>query len=126
MKQMILKIDDDADFSEMPEDLQEMIRLTKITWPQSQLIGTKSYYNKRLILILSPIEKDLIEALFIKFDLNWTILAVEGEAVDQDPLLGFMVDSLVFNEDGDQTGTEEITDLTGKLQTFAGHMWLYE
>jgi len=116
MKQMILKIDDDADINLMPEDLRKAISKTKIQWPQGQLIGTKSYYNKRLILILSPIEPEEIESLFDDFDLAWSILAVEGEIVDQKPILKFMEDV-----DG-----EDVTDITGKLQIFAGHLWTYD
>lgn len=115
MKQMILKIDNDADFDLMPEELRVTITQTKIQWPQGQMIGTKSYYNKRLILILSPIEPEAIESLIDDFDLNWSLLAVEGETIFQKSLLGFMLD-----EDD-----EDVTDVTGKLQTFAGHSWSY-
>ena len=124
MKQMILKIDDDADFDLMDEELQETIKQSKISWPQGQMIGTKSYYNKRLVLILSPIEPEAILSLCDEFDLNWSILAVEGEKIDQAPLLGFMSDLPVF-DDGEQIGVKEVLDLTGKLQTFAGRNWNY-
>lgn len=125
MKQMILKIDDDADFKTMPEELQAAISKTKIQWPQRQLIGTKNYYGKRLILILSSVGPDIIEVFFLKFNLNWSILAIEGEAINQEPILKFMEESIVTSEDG-ETYSEPVINITGKLQTFAGHSWRWK
>lgn len=101
MKQMILKIDDDLTSEEIPATIMS----------HGQLIGTKSYYNKILILVLSPIEPDDIEDLF-----ECSVLAVEGKAIDQKPILKFMID----------IDDEDVTDVTGKLQTFAGRNWLYK
>lgn len=102
MKQMILKIDDDV--TEMPPELN-------INWLNTRMVGTRSYYNKMIILILSPVGVLELEDKFEELDLNWSVIAVEDEPINQDEILPFM---------------EQITDLTGKLQTFAGHLWNYD
>jgi len=56
-------------------------------------------------------------------------LAVENETVDQSLLLPYFVDVPVFDFDDDgeyiQTGTEPVTELTDKLQVWAGKNWKY-
>ena len=139
MKQMILKIDESADFSEMPDSLKEAIKKANIQWPQGQMIGTHPYYSKRLVLIMTSLDKDTLtewlggqyptidengEPTIVDFGLNWEILAVEGEKIDQAPILKFIDDKIMEFEDG-ETYSEVVTDITGKLQTFAGHSWTY-
>lgn len=139
MKQMILKIDEEADFSLMPDLLKQAIAEGNIQWPQSQMVSTKSYYGKKLILVLTSLSKDTLNQWLtigypcminkvekiVDFKLNWKILAVEGEVVDQSKILPFMVDLPRFNEQGEIIGYEEVVDLTGKLQTFSGREWTY-
>lgn len=100
MKQMILKIDDDLAPEELPAAIMS----------QGQVIGTKSFYNKILILILTSSEPDELEELF-----ECSVLAVEGEKLNQSKILSFMLD----------VDDEDVTDITGKLQTFAGRSWDY-
>lgn len=136
MKQMIIKIDEETDFESMDDDLKAAISKAKIQWPEGQLNGTKTYYGKRLILILCDIEREELqewidgkypvivdgEPDFLDFELNWSILAVEGDPIDQEPLLGFMLDTPIY-VDGEIDGYEDVTDITGKLQTYSGHKW---
>lgn len=104
MKQMILKIDDDV--TELPSELN-------VTWLNTRMVGTRSFYNKIIILILSPVGilelEDKIEGL----DLTWSVLATEDEPINQSEILPFIDD-------------ESVGDLIGKLQTFSGHRWNYQ
>lgn len=139
-RQMILKVDDDYDLDNLPEIVKEAIGKGAIQWPESQMTGTKTYYSKRLLLIMTvltrgeltrwlnkayPSKDDQGRAANVDLGLDWKILAVEGETVQQETILKFMNDIPVFDENGEQIGVEDVTDLTGKLQTFAGHTWLF-
>lgn len=136
-RQMILKVDADYDLDDLPDIVKEAISVGAIQWPESQMIGTKTYYSKRLLLIMTILTRGELTSWLNKaypakdgsgnvdLGLDWKILAVEGEAVEQETILKFMVDTPVFDESGEQIGTEDVTDLTGKLQTFAGHRWTY-
>lgn len=140
-RQMILKIDDDYDLDDLPVLMQEAIADGQIQWPENQMIGTKSYYGKLLVLIMTKLSRGKLnkwlhgaypsrdedgKPVDVDLGLNWKILAVEGEAVDSETILKFMEDTPVFDEDGEQIGVEDVTDLTGKLQTFSGRSWTYK
>lgn len=130
-RQMILKVDADYDLDDLPDIVKEAIAKGAIQWPEHQMIGTKTYYSKRLLLIMTiltrgeltswlnksyPSRDEQGESVNVDLGLDWKILAVEGQEIeDHDTLLKFMEDI-----DG-----EDVTDLTGKLQTFAGHNWTY-
>lgn len=136
MKQMILEITAGAEFDDMPEELQAAIQKAKIQWPESMMVGTEPVNGKQLILILCAVSADELEFLMnndefdedgkqIAFDLGWSVLAVEGETVDQSLLLPYFLDVLITDDEGDVIGSEPVTDLTGKLQIWAGHQWDY-
>lgn len=139
-RQMILKVDADYDLDDLPDVVKEAIDKGAIQWPESQMIGTKTYYSKRLLLIMTiltrgeltswlnnayPSRDELGEPVNVDLGLDWKILAVEGETVEQETILKFMEDTPAFDENGEQIGVEDVIDLTGKLQTFAGHSWKY-
>ena len=136
MKQMILEISEGAEFDVMPEPLQKAIEKARIKWPESRLIGTSAIDGKQLILILSGVDKSTLTDLMnnnefdengeqIKFNLGWTVLACEGEQIDQSLILPYFDDSPTFDENGDQIGFEPVVDLTNKLQIWAGHKWTF-
>ena len=125
MKQMIISIDEGTDFDNLPTDQQEDIALAAIQWPESIMPGTEAVDGKSLILIATIASVEVIESMISNHSLEWEVLAVENEVVDQSLLLPFYSDVLAFDEDGEQTGTEAVTDLTGKIQTFSGHSWSY-
>ena len=140
-RQMILKIDDDYDLDDLPELVQEAIDKGAIQWPENQMIGTEDYDSKRLILIMTILSRGELtgwlngaypsrdedgELVDVDLGFNWKILAVEGQEIeDQETILNFMSDIPIFDEEGDQIGTEPVMDLTGKLQIYAGHSWIY-
>lgn len=136
MKQMILEIDEGTEFDVMEPDLQAAILKLNISWPESCLIGTSAVAGKKLILILCAADgatlTDLMnneefdeEGRQIKFNLGWSVIAEEGITVNQSLLLPYFDEAPAFDENGDQVGSEPITDLTGKLQTWAGRKWKY-
>ena len=125
MKQMIISIDEGTDFDALPEDQQADVNLAKIQWPEAVMIGTETVDGKSLILIATTASVSVIESMISNHSLDWAVLAIENIIVDQSVLLPFYSDVPVFDEDGEQTGTEAVTDLTGKIQTFSGHSWSY-
>ena len=103
MKQMIIKIDDDAD---IPEGVQSA----------GQLVGSKSWYNKKLILALSDLTVSELE------DLDLSVVAIEGEPLSVDGFESYMNDILEFDEEGEEIGSSPFSDLS-TVQTFAGRKW---
>jgi hypothetical protein len=136
MKQMILEIDAAADFSAMPQPLQNAIKRAKIQWPQAKMIGTKEVDGKKLILILCDIEADQLDewmnGVYIdsdeteyQFNLGWEILAVEGVKIKQGPILKYMPPVNLYDDDFEVIDTKIVTSLRGILQTWAGHKWQF-
>jgi hypothetical protein len=137
---MILEVQEGADVALMPEELQRLINDVKGQFAEGLMLGTQPVNGMQLVLIDANLTLDEFEALTnldvfdddgnqIAFDLGWSVLAVENELVDQSLLLPYFVDVPVFEIDADgeyvQTGTEAVTDLTGKLQVWAGKQWIY-
>jgi hypothetical protein len=137
---MILEVNEGADIELMPEELRAIIASVKGEFVEGIMIGTQPIGGMQLLFINVDASKVEVEALTnsdafdddgnqIAFDLGWSVLAVENELVDQSLLLPYFVDVPVFeiDEDGEyvQTGTEAVTDLTGKLQVWAGKQWIY-
>ena len=103
MKQMIIKIDDEA---EIPEGVNSA----------GQLVGSKSWYNKKLILALSDLTIEELE------DLDLSVIAIEGEPLSLSGFESYMNDILEFDEEGEETGSVPFSDLS-TIQTFAGRKW---
>lgn len=142
MKQMILQIDEGAEFDTMPSELQGAIKKAKISWPESRLIGTSPIDGKQLILILCGIDSTTLEQWMndayptgefddfnqevnIYFNLGWRVVAEEGEQIEQSLLLPYFDDKPIFDEDGELIGYDPVTDLTGNIQVWAGRKWTY-
>ena len=123
--QMIIKIDAGTEYSELPEDQQSDILAAHVQWPESIMLGTQVVDGKALLLIITSASEIALSDMILLHELDWEVLAVEGEQINQALLLPFYSDVPVFDEDGEQTGAEAITDLTGKIQTFSGHQWSY-
>ena len=125
MKQMIIEIDTGTEFDDLPEDQQADIQSANIVWPESIMLGTEAVDGKTLLMIATTASVEQIEGMIAAHELEWAVLASEGVTVDQDLLLPYYSDLPIFDEDGEQTGFEPVTDLTGKIQTFAGKTWNY-
>lgn len=125
MMQMIIEIDEETEFDNLPEEQQADVKSANIQWPESIMLGTEAVNGKTLLMIACDASVEQIEGMISAHNLTWLVLAVENEPIIQGLLLPFYSDVPTFDEDGEQTGTEAVTDLTDKIQTFAGHNWLY-
>ena len=123
--QMIIKIDEGTEFSELPEAQRDDILAGGVQWPEAMMLGTEAVNGKILLLIIATASELELSVMILEHGLEWEVLAVEGEQINQALLLPFYSDVPVFDADGEQTGTEAVTDLTGKIQTFSGHQWAY-
>jgi hypothetical protein len=132
----IIAIPEGTTFDAMPEALQKTIAKYKGVFADGRLVDTGVYLGKELRLINADIDATTLNAvtnndLFDEdgnqygFDLDWDVLAVENETVDQSVLLNYWIDKPVFDDEGDIIGTEPVSDLTGKIQTWAGKSWVY-
>jgi len=132
----IIAIPEGTTFDAMPEALQKTIAKYKGVFADGRLVDTGVYEGKELRLINADIDAATLNAvtnndLFDEdgnqygFDLDWDVLAVENETVDQSILLNYWIDKPVFDDEGDIIGTEPVSDLTGKIQTWAGKSWVY-
>jgi hypothetical protein len=132
----IIAIPEGTTFEAMPESLQKTIAKYKGVFADGRLVDTGVYLGKELRLINADIDATTLNAvtnndLFDEdgnqygFDLDWDVLAVENETVDQSILLNYWIDKPVFDDEGDIIGTEPVSDLTGKIQTWAGKSWVY-
>ena len=139
---MILEVQEGSDIELMPDPLLKLIASVRGEFAEGLMIGTQPVDGKQLVFINVDATREQIETMTsadifddetgeqIAFDLGWEVLAVENETVDQSLLLPYFVDVPVFELDDDgeymlQTGTEPVTDLTDKLQVWAGKSWIY-
>jgi hypothetical protein len=132
----IIAIPEGTTFDAMPDELKKTIAKYKAVFADSRLVDTGVYLGKELRLINAEIDVATLlhvtnNDLFDEdgnqygFDLDWEILAVENETVDQAELIDYWLDKPVFDDEGEIIGTEAVTDLTGKIQTWAGKSWVY-
>ncbi len=100
MKQMIIKVNDD--YSQTVEGLSI----------HGQLVGSRSFYNKILVLAMSDLGMLEIGDKFEQLELDWEIIASEDEPLNADEFTNYMND----------VGEESFSDLS-TIQTFAGKRW---
>jgi len=137
---MILEVQEGANIELMPDELKALIASVRGEFAEGLMIGTQPVDGLQLLFVNVEATREQVEFLTgsddfdddgnqIAFDLGWTVLAVENETVDQSLLLPYFVDVPVFDFDDDgeyiQTGTEPVTELTDKLQVWAGKNWKY-
>lgn len=110
MKQMILKV---------PDDYTETVEGLSI---HGQLIGSKSWYNKILVLALSDSGILELEDKFEELELSWSVIAIEDEPLNLEEFTSYMNDIAVFDDEGEQVSEIPFNDLS-TIQTFAGKRW---
>lgn len=120
----ILKVPVGTDITTASEELQAAIRSVNGQYPESIMYGTEPVGGFQLVLIYANANKADIEALIESFELDWFIVAAQGEQVNQSLLLPFFVDVVTIDASGNETFSP-VTDLTNKLQVFAGLSWVY-
>lgn len=114
MKQMILKVDDDI--TEIPEGLN-------IQWLNGLLVGSRSFYNKILILVVCDYGVLELGDKFEELALNWSVIAVDDEPLNIDEFAPYMDDLPVLDDEGLQVDSVPFNDLS-TIQTFAGKNWM--
>lgn len=124
MKMMILKITEGTEFDVMPAELQAAVLAAKVQWPESRLPGTVPVSGSVLILILAAPTRAQLQAQIDAFGLPWEVLAHENEPVNQAALLPYFADVVTFDENDEPISTP-VTDIAGKLQTWAGRQWAF-
>ena len=144
MIQLIVEIDEGMSASALPDEVQKKIADLGIQWPQSTLVGTQPVDGRKIMLLLSPISGDDLEAVMNEpfvtgqdedgkdivewFDLGWFVLAEESVKIEQDLILPFFSDiqSFEIDADGEEViTTTPVTELNGIIQTYSGHKWVY-
>ena len=94
----IIAIPEGTTFDAMPEALQKTIAKYKGVFADGRLVDTGVYEGKELRLINADIDATTLNAV---------------------------TNNDLFDDEGDIIGTEPVSDLTGKIQTWAGKSWVY-
>ena len=110
MKQMIIKVGDD--FSETVKGLSI----------NGQLTNSRSYYNKILVLALSPLGILELGDKFVELELDWEVVAIDDEPLNLNEFDNYMNDIIVRDEEGEEIGSDPFSDLS-TIQTFSGKSW---
>ncbi len=118
---MIVAVPED----DLTEEQIEALELENITLGMF-VTGTKSYFNRTPLIILTRFNKGEMTAFFNEHNLDWKVLITEKSKQAQAKLLKYFNKIPVYDDDGNQTGEESITDLKGRLHTIAGHSWDFE
>jgi hypothetical protein len=87
--QMIVKIDAGTEFDNLPEDQQADVLAANVSWPESVMLGTEAVLGQVLILIATTASELELNGMILAHGLDWTVLAVEGETINQSLLLPF-------------------------------------
>lgn len=124
MKQVILRIESAFDIEEAGAEFEKELTDFGLSF-NNQLVGSQEINGEILILTISKYESQVLDDMFSMFDVTWETVAEEGVEIDQSLILPFMVDKPIFNEEGEQVGSEPVTNITDKLQTFSGRNWKY-
>ena len=137
---MLIEVPENVLFAEMPQDLQEAIQNVGGQFVEAMLIGTQAVDGKKLIFVDVDATAEQVEQLTnndafdedgkqIAFNLGWSVVATENEPINQSVLLPYFkpIPQFEADENGDivQVGETPVTDLTGKIQVWAGREWQY-
>ncbi len=102
MKQAIIKIASDT-------DLEVFSKLPLLV----QVAGSTDYQDEKLMLVLAD-----------EINQDWSVMAIEGEAINQTPILNFMLDEITYEDD--EEVLIPVADITNKLHCVSGHKWTFE
>ena len=144
LNMMIVEIDELTTLDNLSDELKQALNSGMIQWPENQMANTRIVDGKRLILILSHVKPNKLEQWLgdgfpyrsksdkrasdelelVDLGVTWNILATEDKKIKQGDILPYIVDDISYNENDEPIYTP-VTDLTGRLQTWAGRNWIY-
>ena len=132
---MIIEVPESHIFAEMPEGVKKAIQAVNGQFVEDILIGTEPVNGKKLMFVSVDATVEHVEYLTnndvfddenqIGFDLGWVVVASEDTPIDQALLLPYFLDDAVYDEDTEETTYTPVTDLTGRVQVWAGKTWQY-
>lgn len=120
----ILKVPVGTDITTASDELQAAIRSVNGQYPESIMYGTEPVGGFQLVLIYAEVNPIELDAMIAMQDINWEVMAEPGTPVDQSKLLPFFSEVVTIDASGNETFSP-VTDLTNKLQVFAGLSWVY-
>jgi len=121
----IFEVPEGADVYALPEEVQQAVLSVRGQWPETVMTGTQAAGGRQLVLVFAEASRAQLELLITAHALDWDIVAAEGEQINQVDLIPFFADVLTYDDEGNQTGSEPVTDLTDKIQVFSGRNWIY-
>ena len=120
----IFQVPEGTDVTEAEEEIQQAIASVNGEYPSGVLHGTQPISGYQITLVQAQASQMEIETLITNFDLDWTILASQDQAIDQSLILPFFLDVPSIDASGNVIYTP-VTDLTDKIQVYAGQEWTY-
>lgn len=140
MKQFIIKLPEGTKLDNLSDQVKDIIKHLRGEFPSNELVGSKTVDGYELKLIMANIDLESLnsilsqgypmidddnEEVIVDLELDWEIMAAEGTVIEQSEILPFILDKLIFDSEGEIIDYQPVTDLTGILQTYAGHSWSY-
>ena len=121
----ILQVPENEDVTTFGKEEQAAIASVNGQFPESIMLGTQAVAGYQIVLAYASTDKATLESMIGSFGLDWIVLASEDEEVNQAGLPPYFVDLPVYDADGAVIGSEQVTDLTDKLQVFSGRNWTF-
>ena len=141
MKQFIIEVPEDESIEMLTDDVKAAMTKAKGQFASGLVSGTQAVNGYKLKLVMVDIELEAFEELLstgtittdeltgkdviTPLNLDWVIVASDGVTIKQSLILPYMIDTPLFDELGDIIGSEPVTDITDKLQTYSGRSWSY-
>ena len=121
----IFQVPEGTDVTEVSEEIKTAIASVGGEYSSGVLYGTQPVSGYQLTLVQAQASQIEIETLISNFELDWTILAAQDQAIDQDLLLPYFHDVVSIDPDTQEEVFTPVTDLTDKIQVYAGQKWTY-
>ena len=122
MKQFILKLPEGTKSEDFSEEMQDAVKSVGGVFPSGLVVGSEVVGGYEIKLVMANSTTEALEGLFSLLSLDWEVLAEEGELSDEDLILPFLADSIVFDEEGNETSQPRTIE---SLQIYAGRTWSF-
>ena len=140
MIQFIKEVPEDTDLENINDECKSFFDKYSFQIMDQKVVGTEAINGYEIRLAMANVDPDVLadtfqnyyltedekgEELLVDLDLDWTVLASGTKKVDNDMLALYFAETVIFDEDGEQIGSEPVTNIAGKLQSYAGKKWIY-